>query len=59
MSFVCVFKTSPRYLKKNVYSVTCPRRLKNISLKYLWLFKNTLRKWFRVISVALLKYLMK
>ena len=32
-----------------------PRRLKNISCKYLWLFENTPRKWFRVISVGLLK----
>ena len=45
--------------QKDVFSVTSPRRLKNISPNLLWFFKNTPRKWFRVISVGLLKYLIK
>ena len=35
------FKTSRAYLRKDVFSVKSPRRLKNISLKYFWFFKNT------------------
>ena len=45
--------------QKDVFSVMSPRRLKNISPNLLWFFKNTPRKWFRVISVGLLKYLIK
>ena len=59
MSFCDVFKTSQKHLKKDAFCVTSTRRLKNISRKYLWFFKNTSQKWFCVISVGLLQYLMK
>ena len=50
-----VFKTSRAFLKKDVYSVTFMRRLKNISRKNLWFFKNTPQKWFYVTEATLLK----
>ena len=57
-SLLCdVFKTSRACLKKYVFPVTSPRRLKTISRKYLWFLKNTPQKWSRVISVGLLEYL--
>ena len=46
-----VFKASQIYLKKDVYSLAsliCP---KNISWKYLWLFKNITQKWFRADKI--------
>ena len=73
MSFCDVFKTSQKHLKKisfirhlldgssiskkNVFSVTSLRRLKNISRKYLWFFKNTPAKiiscdFCRVITIS-------
>ena len=59
-SFLCdVFKTSRAYLKKDVFPVTSLRRLKSISRKYFWFSKDTSQKWFRVISVGLLQYLIK
>ena len=56
-----VFKASQTYLKKDVYYLTsliCP---KNISWKYLWLFKNITQKWFHAdkIDVCTLKTLKK
>ena len=54
-----VFKTSRTYLKKDVFSMTSLGHLKNISRKYLWFFKNTPQKRFRVISIRLLQYLTK
>ena len=54
-----VFKTSQIHLKKDVFSVTSLRRLKNNSRKYFWFSKNTSQKWFRVISVGFLQYLIK
>ena len=57
--YVTPLKTTPPYLKKDVYSVTLPISLKNISCKYLWLFKINSQQRFRVISVELLKYLIK
>ena len=65
--FCNVFKTSQKHLKKDVFSVlkkdafsvTSLWRLKNISRRYLWFFKNTPQKWFCVISVGLLQYLIK
>ena len=57
--FCDVFKTSRAYLKKDVFSVTSLRRLRNISRKCLWFFKNTPQKWFRVIFIGLLQYLIK
>ena len=54
-----VFKTSRVYLQKDVFSMTSLGHLKDISRKYLWFFKSTPQKWFRVISVGLLKYLIK
>ena len=53
------FKTSQAYLKKDVFSMTSLRRLKNISRKYFWFSKNMSQKWFREISVGLLQYLIK
>ena len=53
---------SQTYLKKDVYYfVTSLTRLKNISWKYLWLFKNIPQKWFRAdkIDVWTLKTLKK
>ena len=44
MFFIWQLKTSLTYLKKDVYSFSA--HLKNISWKYLWLFKNTPQKWF-------------
>ena len=57
--FCGVFKTSHIHLKKDDFSVTSLRRLKNISRKCLWFFKYSPQKWFRVISVGLLQYLIK
>ena len=57
--FCDVFKTSQTHLKKDVFFVTSLGRLKSISRKYLWFFKNTPQKWFCVISVGLLQYLRK
>ena len=56
-----VFRASQTYLKKDVYSLTsliCP---KNISWKYLWLFKNITQKWFPAdkVDVWALKTLKK
>ena len=56
-----VFKASQTYLKKDFYSLTsliCP---KNISWKYLWLFKNSTQKLVRAdkIHVWVLKTLKK
>ena len=43
--FLCdVSSISRAYLKKDVFSVTSLRRLKNISRKYFWFFKNTSQK---------------
>ena len=46
-----IFKTSRAYLKKDVFSVTCLRRLKNISCKYLWFIKNIRRYDFRRVII--------
>ena len=57
MSFLWRLQDVSNISQKDVYSVTCPRRIKNRSRKYLWFFKNTTQNWFCVISVRLLKYL--
>ena len=60
--FLCyLFKVSQTYLRKDAYSVTSLIRLKNISGKYFWLFKNILQKWFHAdkIDVGPLKTLKK
>ena len=59
MSFVWRIWDVSSKSQKDVFSVTSLRRLKNILRKYLWFFKNTPEKWFRVISVGLLQYLIK
>ena len=57
--FSDVIKTSQKHLKKDVFCVTSLRRPKNIFCKYVSFFKNTSQKWFRVIYVGLLQYLIK
>ena len=42
-----VFEASQTYLRKDVYSLTSLICLKNMSWKYLQLFKNITKKWFR------------
>ena len=76
MSFCDLFKTSQIHLKKDVFYVTSLRhlknsqkddsvtsliRLKNISWKYLWIFKNIPQKWFctDIIHVWTLKTVKK
>ena len=53
--FCDLSKTSQIHLKKDVYSVTSLIRLKNISWKYLWLFKNIPQKWFRADKIDVWK----
>ena len=70
-----ISETSQKHLKRDDFFVTSLRHLKYISkkmsfmwrrwkvsktsLKYFWFFIKNARKWFRVISVGLLKYLIK
>ena len=56
-----IFRASQTYLKKDFYSLTSLICLKNISWKYLWLFKNNTQKWFLAgkINVWALKTLRK
>ena len=51
--------TSLRRLKHISKKMSFLWRLKNITRKYFWCFKNTSQKWFRGISVGLLQYLIK
>ena len=55
MPFCDVFKTSQKFLKKYVFSVTSKKHLSQVFV----VFQKDPPYWFRVISVGLLQYLIK
>ena len=55
MTFCDVFKTSQKFVKKYVFSVTSKKHLSQVFV----VFQKNPPYWFRVISVGLLQYLIK